>query len=58
MWASAPTASTPSNVRSLSMLVDPLGAHTFLPTRSFMPVISPPVLDFSPSRISTFWPER
>ncbi len=40
------------------MLVEPFGAHTFLPFRSFIPVILPPVGVFSPRRTSTFCPER
>ena len=58
MWVSAPTASTSVKVRSLSMLVEPLGAQTFLPARSSMPVIGSPLSVVSPSRTSTFWPER
>ena len=58
MCVSAPTASMSVKVRSLSMLVEPLGAQTFLPARSFMPVIGAPLSVVSPSRTSTFWPER
>ena len=58
MWVSAPTAWMSVKVRSLSMLVDPLGAQTFLPARSSMPRIGPLFAAFSPSRTSTFWPER
>ena len=58
MCVSAPTGSSPLKVRSLSMLVEPLGAQTFFPTRSWIPVIFPPLLVFSPRWTMTFWPER
>jgi hypothetical protein len=40
------------------MLVEPFGAQTFFPTRSWIPVIFAPLLVFSPSWTMTFWPER
>ena len=51
---SAPTACTFVKVRSLVMLVDGSGAQTFLPARSWMPPIGPPLWIASPLRTSTF----
>ena len=56
VWVSAPTASTSVKVRSLSMLVDPLGRRPSCRRGPRCRVIGAPVSVFSPARTSTSGP--